>query len=183
MKRYRIRGPAVENGVQEGNPFAEGPYGDSSCSDNIDNDCDGSTDANDPDCIAPPETCDDGIDNNGNGLVDCADPQCDGSADQGVFVQRDVSLHHLYVHDTGGEGFYIGSTQSNGQPIPCDGTQEVHQPHYLEGIHVHHNIIERTGWDGAQIGMARSDCAFFANTDELIRRKWPPGVVLLKISA
>lgn len=98
------------------------------------------------------------------GVTCKTDPQCDGSADQGVFVQRDVSLHHLYVHDTGGEGFYIGSTQSNGQTITCDGSQEVHQPHYLEGIHVHHNIIERTGWDGAQIGMARSDCAFFANT-------------------
>ncbi|MBN2671876.1 MAG: right-handed parallel beta-helix repeat-containing protein, partial [Deltaproteobacteria bacterium] len=40
----------------------------------------------------------------------------------------------------------------------------VHQPHFLDGIFVHHNIIERTGWDGAQIGMARSNCAFYANT-------------------
>ncbi|MBN2714893.1 MAG: right-handed parallel beta-helix repeat-containing protein [Deltaproteobacteria bacterium] len=98
------------------------------------------------------------------GVTCKTDPQCDGSADQDVFVQRDVALHHLYVHDTGGEGFYIGSTQSNGHTITCDGTQEVHQPHYLEGIQVHHNIIERTGWDGAQIGMARSNCAFYANT-------------------
>ncbi|MBN2530348.1 MAG: right-handed parallel beta-helix repeat-containing protein [Deltaproteobacteria bacterium] len=98
------------------------------------------------------------------GVTCKTDPLCDGSADQAVFVQRDVALHHLYVHDTGGEGFYIGSTQSNGHTITCDGNQEVHQPHYLEGIHVHHNIIERTGWDGAQIGMARSDCAFYANT-------------------
>ena len=59
-------------------PGAEGPFDDASCSDNIDNDCDGSTDANDSDCVAPPEVCDDGVDNNGNGLVDCADPQCDG---------------------------------------------------------------------------------------------------------
>lgn len=98
------------------------------------------------------------------GVTCKTDPLCDGSADQDVFVQRNVSLHHLYVHDTGGEGFYIGSTQSSGHTITCDGNQETHQPHYLDGIQVHHNIIERTGWDGAQIGMARSDCAFYANT-------------------
>jgi MYXO-CTERM domain-containing protein len=92
------------------------------------------------------------------------DPLCDGSADQENFVQRDVELHHMYVHETGGEAFYIGSTQSYGQTITCDEVEEVHQPHFLEGIHVHHNLIENTQWDGAQIGMARSDCAFYANT-------------------
>ena len=49
-----------------------------SCSDGIDNDCDGQTDASDSDCNEPPEVCDDGVDNNGNGLVDCADLQYDG---------------------------------------------------------------------------------------------------------
>ena len=95
------------------------------------------------------------------------DPLCDGSADQGVFVQRNTSLHHLYIHDTGGEGFYIGSTQSDGQTIQCDGSPEVHQPHYLEGVEVYSNVIEDTGWDGAQIGMARVGCRFTGN---IIRR-------------
>jgi len=101
------------------------------------------------------------------------DPLCDGSADQGTFVQRDVDLHHLYVHDTGGEGFYVGSTQSKGQTITCNGNQELHQPHFLEGIRLHHNLIERTGWDGAQVGMARSDCHVYAN---VIRRVGLEGV-------
>jgi hypothetical protein len=98
------------------------------------------------------------------GVTAKTDPVCDGSADQDQFVQRDVSLHHLYVHDTGGEGFYVGSTQSDGQTIRCDGADEVHQPHFLEGIHLHHNLIERTAWDGLQVGMARSDCTVYANT-------------------
>ena len=98
------------------------------------------------------------------GVTAKTDPVCDGSADQDRFVQRDVSLHHLYVHDTGGEGFYVGSTQSDGQALRCDGTDEVHQPHFLEGIHLHHNLIERTGWDGLQVGMARADCSVYANT-------------------
>lgn len=95
------------------------------------------------------------------------DPLCDGSADQGVFVQRNTHLHHLWIHDTGGEGLYIGSTQSSGHTVTCDGVQETHQPHYLEEVFVHDNIIEDTGWDGAQIGMAHVGCRFH---DNVIRR-------------
>lgn len=91
------------------------------------------------------------------------DPLCDGSADQGTFTQRDVSFHHMYVHDTTGEGFYIGSTQANGQAITCDGASEVHQPHFLEGVRLTDNLIENTGWDGAQIGMAREGCVVARN--------------------
>jgi hypothetical protein len=60
-----------------GNPGAEGPFNNANCSDSVDNDCDGLTDASDPDCEAPPEICDNSSDDNGNGLADCADPQCD----------------------------------------------------------------------------------------------------------
>lgn len=97
------------------------------------------------------------------GVTAKTDPICDGSADQDKFIQKDVDLHHFYVHDTGGEGFYIGSTQSKGQTINCNGNQEVHQPHFLEGIKFHHNIIENTQWDGAQVGMARQGCEVYAN--------------------
>ena len=78
--------------------------------------------------------------------------------------QEDTHVVGPGLGDTGGEAFYIGSTQSYGHTIPCDAGEEVHQPHFLEGVHVHHNLIENTQWDGAQIGMARSDCAFYANT-------------------
>lgn len=91
------------------------------------------------------------------------DPLCDGSADQGNFVQRNTHLHHLWVHDTIGEGFYVGSTQADGQTIRCDGREEVHQVHFLEGVEIHDNLIENTGWDGAQIGMAREGCRFHHN--------------------
>ncbi|MCB9629449.1 MAG: right-handed parallel beta-helix repeat-containing protein [Sandaracinaceae bacterium] len=97
------------------------------------------------------------------GVMSKTDPLCDGSADQDTFTQRDVWLHHLYVHDTGGEGFYIGSTQANGHSITCNGATEVHQPHYLEGIALTDSRIERTGWDGAQVGMARSGCVVARN--------------------
>lgn len=97
------------------------------------------------------------------GVMAKTDPLCDGSADQGVFVQRDVHLHHLWVHDTFGEAFYIGSTQSAGHSITCDGMSEVHQPHFLEGIEIDHNLVENTGWDGMQVGMARAGCSVHDN--------------------
>ncbi len=98
------------------------------------------------------------------GVMAKTDPLCDGSADQGTFVQRNVELHHLYVHDTGGEGFYVGSTQADGQTIECDGADEVHLPHFLEGVAIHDNVIEDTGWDGMQVGMARAGCSVTHNT-------------------
>ena len=53
----------------------EGPPGDSSCSDTIDNDGDTLVDLNDPDCQQP-EICDNGVDDDGDTLVDAADPDC-----------------------------------------------------------------------------------------------------------
>ncbi|MCA9577014.1 MAG: right-handed parallel beta-helix repeat-containing protein [Polyangiales bacterium] len=97
------------------------------------------------------------------GVMSKTDPFCDGSADQGTFTQRNVWLHDLFVHDTGGEGFYIGSTQANGHSIQCNGSPVVHQPHFLEGIALTDSRIERTGWDGAQIGMAQADCLVARN--------------------
>jgi len=49
-------------------PGVEGPYNDKSCKDFKDNDCDGLTDFEDPDCTGP-ERCD-GFDNDNDGQVD-----------------------------------------------------------------------------------------------------------------
>jgi subtilisin family serine protease len=54
-----------------------------SCSDGVDNDCDGLTDADDPDCAPsctitedPEVSCGDGVDNDCDGLTDADDPDC-----------------------------------------------------------------------------------------------------------
>ncbi|MGD8874794.1 MAG: multicopper oxidase domain-containing protein, partial [Gammaproteobacteria bacterium] len=58
-----------------------------SCNDGLDNDCDGLTDANDPDCAVcvpdetPEQSCFDGSDNDCDTLVDCADTaDCEGAS-------------------------------------------------------------------------------------------------------
>ena len=55
------------------------------CQDGVDNDQDGWTDAEDPDCLEATEergfgtaSCNDGLDNDGDALVDSSDPECGG---------------------------------------------------------------------------------------------------------
>jgi hypothetical protein len=50
-------------------PKVEGPFGSPSCSDLVDNNCDGATDSADAGCKAPAETCN-GLDDDGDGVID-----------------------------------------------------------------------------------------------------------------
>jgi hypothetical protein len=86
--------PLVSNSLNSGVPgryvfhFAvpnclqEGPFGDPTCRNGIDDDRDGLIDAEDPDCApiheGPPgdPTCSDGVDNDGDGSIDGADLGC-----------------------------------------------------------------------------------------------------------
>ncbi|MEW6444260.1 MAG: putative metal-binding motif-containing protein [bacterium] len=62
--------PAVHPGA------AEGPYGDATCADTLDNDCDGSSDAADSGCVSEcPDLDGDGYGNPAN--IDCPFPQED----------------------------------------------------------------------------------------------------------
>lgn len=61
-------------------PGPEGPHGDRTCSDGVDNDRDGGIDSLDVDCLqegpAGERTCRDGVDNDQDGLIDGDDPGC-----------------------------------------------------------------------------------------------------------
>lgn len=90
------------------------------------------------------------------------DPSCD-ARDLSGFVQRNSRLHHLYLHDTGGEGIYFGSTGFPSRTRRCDGVDVELIPHTHEGVWIHDNIIEDTGWDGAQVGVSPRDCFVYRN--------------------
>ncbi|MCA9684035.1 MAG: hypothetical protein KC457_17675, partial [Myxococcales bacterium] len=92
------------------------------------------------------------------------EPTCDGSANLGNFVQYDTRIHHHWIHDTGGEGIYFGSTGYGGREYTCDGQQVLLYPHEHHGVRIHHNLIENTGWDGMQVGVSPIDCNVWANT-------------------
>jgi hypothetical protein len=72
--------------------------------------------------------------------------------DDGTAVMRNVKLHDLYIHDTGSEGFYIGSTQAPPQhPVEhleisnCrvlrTGTEALQLGQLGTGTHIHHNVF------------------------------------------
>jgi len=81
VKLFSDSGTAVGNTydmlINSATPPAE------TCTDGIDNDCDGDIDCADSDCAGSAscvEDCTDGIDNDADGDTDCADSSCDGHA-------------------------------------------------------------------------------------------------------
>lgn len=65
--------------------------------------------------------------------------------DMNIHSMDDVDLHHLYIHDIGSEGMYIGSTQMGPQ-------------HLFNNLHIHHCAILRTGGEAIQIGQQSGGC-------------------------
>lgn len=83
------------------------------------------------------------------------------------FEMDTVYIHHNWIHDVVGEAIYVGNSfftginhhycgaNPNCDLSRCEGMQ---YPHVVRNIQVHHNEIERTGWDGIQIGSAVTEC-------------------------
>jgi hypothetical protein len=95
------------------------------------------------------------------GILSKTEPDCnDPGTLRGAFIQKDTKIHHCYIHDTGGEGIYVGSTSYFGQEMNDCGLV---YPHLLEGVEVHHNRIEKSGWDGIQISSVVSGCKIYNN--------------------
>lgn len=59
--------------------------------------------------------------------------------DDGDALMANVSIHDNYIHDTGSEGLYIGSTQSQPQ-------------HQIENWELYNNRVLRTGTEAIQLG-------------------------------
>ncbi len=71
---------------------------------------------------------------------------------RGKWIQYGPFMHHCYIHDVGTEGYYFGSSRYDEGEMPT-----------LEGVEIAYNIIERTGWDGGQIGSCVRDCSIHHN--------------------
>jgi len=79
-----------------------------------------------------------------------------------AWVMRNIKIHDNYVHDTGGEGMYIGHGFYKGRKE--DQCANVTYSHSIKGIELHDNLIERTGYDGIQIKNVDSDVKVYNNT-------------------
>ncbi|WP_158281411.1 right-handed parallel beta-helix repeat-containing protein [Sediminitomix flava] len=94
------------------------------------------------------------------GIVAKADPSCDiPNSWRRNFSMEHLSIHDCYIHDTGGEGMYIGYT---GDPIACE--NDSIYPHFLRDVKIYDNKVERTGWDGIQVNRVIEECEIWNNT-------------------
>jgi len=96
------------------------------------------------------------------GIMAKTDPGCDEATWRQNFLMKNVSLHHNYIHDTGGEGIYAGNSFFLGAETRC-GKQLPHEIHY---IRIFGNIVKNTGWDGIQLGCATRGASIYNNTIE-----------------
>lgn len=88
------------------------------------------------------------------GIMSKSDPNCDLSSNRGNWTQHETYFHDNYIHDTGGEGFYVGHTFYGGYTTTCNGVSTVLYPHVIEGVGITANRVERAGWDGIQLSSA-----------------------------
>lgn len=97
------------------------------------------------------------------GVMAKTDPSCDLLAIRGKFIMKDVKLHDNYVHDTGGEAFYIGNTSwINGITATCGKLY----PHEVQGVKVYKNLIRNAGWEAIQVGAAPNGAEVYENRIE-----------------
>lgn len=103
------------------------------------------------------------------GIVFRTDVTC--AIHRDAFVQRNTFIHDTTIHDTLGEGFYLGGSHWNAPgrlsrgeitcgtfgtgTIDCSGTCAFE--HELHGVRIYRNRIDRTDADGLQISSAPSD--------------------------
>jgi hypothetical protein len=98
-----------------------------------------------------------------SGIMAKTDPSCDNATIRGNFTMYDVNLHDNYVHDTGGEGFYVGhSFWGSGVSTSCG----IRYPHAIEGLRIYNNIVKNSGWEAIQVGSAPKGAHVYNNRIE-----------------
>lgn len=98
------------------------------------------------------------------GIMVKTDPQCNQPQTwRKNYTFYDLKIHDCYIHDTHGEGMYIGYTggfeRSNKK---CNGRQIF--GHLFKSVRIHDNLIVKSGWDGFQLSLAVQDVQVYRNT-------------------
>jgi len=90
-------------------------------------------------------------------------PTCDLQSNRGNFIQRNTIFRDNFIHDTYGEGMYIGHSFYNGYTIECDGVSKVVYPHEISGLKIYNNVLKNNGYDALQICCAVENCEVYNN--------------------
>lgn len=94
------------------------------------------------------------------GIMAKTDPSCDPATWRGHFIMTNVIIHDNYIHQTGGEGLYIGNSfYQDGVSTSC-GTV---LPHDVVNAKIYKNLVDSTGSEGIQVGSATLGCEIYSN--------------------
>lgn len=98
------------------------------------------------------------------GIMAKTDPQCNKPETwKDNFTLYNLKIHDCFIHDTEGEGMYIGATAGYKDSNKwCNGGKMY--AHYLKSVYIYNNRLERTGWDGIQVNLAVEDTKIYNNT-------------------
>ncbi len=96
------------------------------------------------------------------GIMAKTDPNCNDSTIRANFTMYDVFLHDNYIHETGGEGFYVGNSFYDGMERECG----KRLPHEIKGLKIFNNIIKNSGWEAIQVGCAIEGTEIYNNSIE-----------------
>lgn len=76
------------------------------------------------------------------------------------FTFYQAIIHDNYVHDTGGEGIYLGDSFYNGTTVFCGSIQYCHE---VRGVRIYNNRFDKTGREGIQVGSGVDDVEVYNN--------------------
>ncbi len=85
------------------------------------------------------------------GIFAFSQPTCDLTANKGFFEQRNCIIRNNYIHDTYGEGMYLGHSFYTGYTISCNGVDTKVYPHEIKNLKVYDNLVVNAGYDGIQV--------------------------------
>ncbi len=91
------------------------------------------------------------------------EPRANLSTNRDHFTMYNISLHHNYVHNTQGEGFYIGHTFYDGYKPQGQTEGQLLYPHVINGLQVFANVTCDTGCEGIQVGSVVENCRISDN--------------------
>ncbi|MEL7192673.1 MAG: right-handed parallel beta-helix repeat-containing protein [Bacteroidota bacterium] len=91
----------------------------------------------------------------GAGLKAYNEPDCNSPYLRGNYTMSDIKVHHLYVHDVQQQGMILGSPNYTGYQASC--SPKALLPHLMANLDVHHNQVERTGYEGIMINSSPSN--------------------------
>ncbi len=105
------------------------------------------------------------------GIMAKTDPACGKNNDRSKFTMKNIEIHDNYIHDTHGEGIYVGNSfYAKGINTSCGRLF----PHAIHNAKIYNNTVKRTGWDGIQIGSATQGCEVYNNTVEEYGKRREP---------